>query len=214
VQAIGRAATVVFGRDGYTRASIDAIAKQAGVSTRTIYNHFPEGKARLFAEVIRFTSGQVARVHIDLIDRHLGRRSVDLESDLTGLALDMARSASREDIAPHFAMVRQIIAEAEHLPPDVLAEWRRSGPEAVQSALAARLADLADRGLLVAPDPVLAARHFSLLTGAEITQRTFYGVFPLTPEETESVIATGVRTYLRLYGPQAAAGATGATASG
>jgi len=29
-------------RDGYTRASIDAISAEAGVSTRTIYNHFTD----------------------------------------------------------------------------------------------------------------------------------------------------------------------------
>ncbi|WP_037576938.1 TetR/AcrR family transcriptional regulator [Phaeacidiphilus oryzae] len=200
-RAIGQAATRVFGRDGYTRASIDAIAKEAGVSTRTIYNHFPEGKAQLFAEVIRFTSAQVARTHIDLIDRHLGRRSVDLESDLAGLALDLAASATQEEVAPHFALVRQIIAEAEHLPPDVLAEWRRIGPGSVGRALADRLADLSSRGLLDVPDPALAARHFLQLTSAELTQRSFYGVFPVSDAEAETVVAAGVHAFLRVYAP-------------
>ena len=40
-EAILRGALTVFARDGYTRASIDAIAKEGEVSTRTLYNHFP-----------------------------------------------------------------------------------------------------------------------------------------------------------------------------
>ncbi|HWN32249.1 MAG TPA: helix-turn-helix domain-containing protein, partial [Pseudonocardia sp.] len=38
--AIMTAARVVFGRESYLRTSIDAIPGEAGVSTRTIYNHF------------------------------------------------------------------------------------------------------------------------------------------------------------------------------
>src|SRR5450432_774409 len=45
------AATRVFLRDGYGRASIDKVASEAGVSTRTIYERF-KNKADLLAAVI------------------------------------------------------------------------------------------------------------------------------------------------------------------
>ncbi|WP_424532941.1 helix-turn-helix domain-containing protein [Sphaerisporangium viridialbum] len=46
-RAILAGALTVFARDGYTRATTEAISAQAGVSSRTLYNHFQD-KARLF----------------------------------------------------------------------------------------------------------------------------------------------------------------------
>ncbi|MEP6549081.1 MAG: helix-turn-helix domain-containing protein, partial [Gammaproteobacteria bacterium] len=51
------AATRVFLRDGYGQASIDKVASEAGVSTRTIYERF-KNKADLLTAVI---SGLVER---------------------------------------------------------------------------------------------------------------------------------------------------------
>src|SRR5579884_1160692 len=125
--AIAHAACVVFGRDGYTRAAIDVIAKEAGVSSRTIYNHFPGGKEELFAAVIRESAGQVTAAQLAMLDRHLGK-VVDLEADLVALGLEWVRPLA--DFSGHFSLVRQIIAEAGHLPPEVLEEWQRIGPGA------------------------------------------------------------------------------------
>ena len=50
-EAIEHAGLRVFARLGYTRASIDLISEEAGVSTRTIYNHF-ENKLGLFSAVL------------------------------------------------------------------------------------------------------------------------------------------------------------------
>jgi AcrR family transcriptional regulator len=46
-----RAARAVFARLGYTRASTELIAGEAGVSTRTLYNHFAT-KDELFRSVL------------------------------------------------------------------------------------------------------------------------------------------------------------------
>ncbi|MEV5986378.1 helix-turn-helix domain-containing protein [Streptomyces sp. NPDC052051] len=46
-RSIAQAARAVFGREGYSRASVDANAVEAGVSKRTIYNHFTD-KEQLF----------------------------------------------------------------------------------------------------------------------------------------------------------------------
>ena len=59
-QAILRGALSVFSRDGYSRASIDAIAKESEVSTRTLYNHFAD-KADLFRNVIQASASEAAR---------------------------------------------------------------------------------------------------------------------------------------------------------
>jgi AcrR family transcriptional regulator len=83
-RAILRGALTVFARDGYTRASMDAIAAEAGVSTRTIYNHFGD-KADLFHAVIQDSVTQVADAQIAVVDRHL-TKIIDLEADLTEFA--------------------------------------------------------------------------------------------------------------------------------
>jgi len=201
--AIARAACEVFGRDGYSRASIDAIAAEAGVSTRTLYNHFPGGKAELFRSVMRWSAGrvrdeQLARLR-RYLDPHRPPRPEDLERDL--LALARAWVALMTDFRDHFSLVRQIQGEAGHVPAEVLDAWQEAGPRAVAREMAEIMAALADHGLLdVHDDPAQAASHFVALTAAEIAQRSYWGVIPLPPEETDRITAAGVRAFLRAYG--------------
>src|ERR1700716_94258 len=79
-RAILTGALTVFARDGYTRASIDAISAEAGVSTRTIYNHFQD-KAQLFETVIQESADRAAEAQIATIDRYFAKIT-DLEADL------------------------------------------------------------------------------------------------------------------------------------
>src|SRR4051794_3291532 len=61
----------VFAADGYARVSIDAIARAAGVSSRTIYNQFGD-KAGLFEAVIVDSARRVADSQVAVADRLLG----------------------------------------------------------------------------------------------------------------------------------------------
>ncbi|MFI9329671.1 TetR/AcrR family transcriptional regulator [Kitasatospora sp. NPDC052868] len=194
-QAIVRAARTVFGRDGYTRASIDAIAAEAEVSTRTIYNHFA-GKELLFQSVVQDSAGQVRDAQLDVIERRLAKVT-DLEADLVAFAL--AWVAALWEFGDHFALVRQINAEAGHLPKPLLDTWQESGPRRAMAELSQRFGELADQGLLETPDPARAAQHFVLLTGTEVTQRSYWGVYPLTAEQTEEIVRSGVQVFLRAY---------------
>ncbi|MEV0530244.1 TetR/AcrR family transcriptional regulator [Kitasatospora sp. NPDC050463] len=194
-QAITRAARTVFGRDGYSRASIDAIAAEAGVSTRTIYNHFA-GKELLFRTVVQESAGEVSDAQLDVIERHLAKVT-DLETDLVTLGLDWV--AALTTFADHFALVRQINAEAAHLPKDLLDAWQATGPRRAMIELGIRFGELADQGLMDAPDPARAAQHFVLLVGSEVTQRSYWGAHPLAPSETEEIVTAGVQAFLRAY---------------
>lgn len=195
--AIVRAACTVFGRDGYSRASIDAIAAEAGVSTRTIYNHFA-GKELLFRTVVQESAAQVRDAQIEMIERGLAKVT-DLEADL--LALARAWVSPLAEFADHFALVRQIQAEATHLPKEVLDAWQQTGPRPVTDELARQFGLLADRGLLLAADPRRTAQHFVLLVGTEITHRSYWGAHPLPEAEIEEIIGSGVRAFLRAYRP-------------
>src|SRR5690606_7048847 len=115
-RAILTGALTVFARDGYTRASIDAISTQAGVSTRTVYNHFTD-KTELFLTVIQESATRAAEARIAIIQRHL-RKVTGVEADLIEFGREWL--TPMPELASHFAMVRQIRAEAEHIPPEAM----------------------------------------------------------------------------------------------
>ncbi|MEU9990723.1 TetR/AcrR family transcriptional regulator [Streptomyces sp. NPDC048045] len=200
--ALASASCTVFGREGYTRASVDALAAEAGVSTRTLYNHFPGGKAQLFRTVVTWTSSEVRDAQLAILRSVLdpGRppHPDDLERDLVSLARGFVGLMT--DYPNHFALVRHIHAEADHVPPEVLRAWHEAGPEPVGRAVTEAMAHLAEAGLLdVHGDAALAAGHFTALTSHTIVQFTHYGVLPLPQEKSDRLITGGVAAFLRAY---------------
>lgn len=190
-RAILSGALVEFARDGYARASIDAIADRAGVSTRTIYNHFGD-KATLFEAVIRASAEQVADAHVDAIERHLSGISseAELESALVACWVDVMGSAPAD--SPHWSLVRHVQADVGHIPETAVAAWRRAGPQRVQRELAHQLRSLADRGYLQVPDAVLAATHLSALVSSDYSGS----------DETETTVRIAAGVHVFLYGYQ------------
>ncbi|SDN55828.1 TetR/AcrR family transcriptional regulator [Allokutzneria albata] len=186
-------ALTVFARDGYTRASIDTIAEAAGVSTRTIYNHF-RGKAELFEAVIQDSSARTAQRQIEVIDRHL-RKVTDLETDLIEFGLEWA--GPKAGVGEHFALVRQINAEAAHIPRAAIEAWQENGPLRVRRELAGHLRRLSDQGLLRIANADRAAVHLLVLVGA--WNPSFPGAEPSAEEITE-MVTTGVHAFLHGYG--------------
>ena len=193
-RAISRAALAVFARDGYTRASIDVIAREAEVSTRTIYNHFAD-KAELFVSVIVESATRVAEAQIETVHRHLDRVT-DLERDLIAFGRVWARQGP--EYADHFALVRQVEADSGHIPPASLRAWQEAGPVRVRRELARCLGELARRGLLDAPDPDRAAIHLVLLATGEAGRRSA-GARPLDDADLVEMVDAGVRAFLRAY---------------
>ncbi|MFC4909146.1 TetR/AcrR family transcriptional regulator [Actinomadura gamaensis] len=189
-RAIMAGALTLFARDGYTRAGLDAIAAEAGVSNRTIYNHFTD-KAELFQAVMRESTQRVADTMVDVIDRHL-TKVVDLENDLIDFGLAWL-GVLTSDLAPHFALVRQINAEIEHIPPAALRHWQETGPGRTRRALAERLRRIAERGDLTIADPARAAGHLMLLISADnLTDRA-----DLHNEDAlREMVTAGVSTFL------------------
>jgi TetR/AcrR family transcriptional repressor of mexJK operon len=196
--AIIRAALEVFVREGYARASVDAIAEAAGVSKRTIYDYYG-GKERLFVSAVRETAAAQASVFDDLLDRTLGTVTGprDLEAALVafgrGFATGIARSAERA------AVMRLMIAEASHFP-----ELIETPPEErpVQSALADRLAAFTRMGLLEVTDPAEAAEFLGLLVTGRVNNRSWYGTVHLDDAEIDRLATGGVRVFLRAYRPR------------
>ncbi|MEV5558533.1 TetR/AcrR family transcriptional regulator [Nonomuraea wenchangensis] len=189
-RAILAGALTVFARDGYTRAGIDTIARAAGVSTRTIYNHFTD-KAELFQAVIQDSATRAADAQIAVIDRHL-RKVTDLEADLIDFGRDLVTPTGGGD-AEHFALVRQINAEAGHIPRAAIDAWQETGPLRVRRQLAAYLRRWSEQGLLHVEDPDRAAVHLLLLISVD--DPSYRGATPTDAQITRTVTA-GVRAFL------------------
>ncbi|NEB76835.1 TetR/AcrR family transcriptional regulator [Streptomyces sp. SID14478] len=201
-QALLRGARTVFGREGYMRAGIDEIAAEAGVSTRTLYNHFG-GKENLFREALLESAAAVTAAHVTVIERHLGKVT-DVEKGLLAFAREWM--GSRGDHDAHMLLVRQIIAEGAHLPADVIEGWQRTGPRAAREAVRERLVELGAQGLLAvdAANSTDAARYLLLLVAGDVTVDTFFGVVPMSDAEMDRRIESGVRAFLKLYAAEEA----------
>ena len=90
----------------------------------------------MFSAVIEDSATRVADSQTDMIDRHLGDVNdleSDLESDLVALGREWVTIPTR-DFADHFAMVRQINAEAAHFPQAALDAWQEAGPRRRRSS--------------------------------------------------------------------------------
>src|SRR5580700_551953 len=78
-EAISSAARRLFLREGYERTSVDAIAAEAGVSKRTIYNRYGD-KETLFLSVLRETFAAMLATFRRIADAHFPEvRSVGLD---------------------------------------------------------------------------------------------------------------------------------------
>lgn len=188
-QAIVDAAVAEFRSNGFDATSMDKIAATAGVSKRTVYNHFPS-KDDLFAHILqqlwdssaalqacRYNPAQPLRAQLlDLMDTKMA-----LLRD--GYFLDLARVA---------------IAEGIHRPERAQEMVARLADkeEGVAAWLRAAVAD----GKLKALDPVFASH---LLQGQlkifAFWPQVTMGQPPLDPAMEAAVVATAVDMFLACY---------------
>lgn len=190
------AARAAFGRDGYSRASIDRIAVDAAVSTRTIYNHF-ESKEALFTAVIVESATLVADQLSMTAESHF-EHVADLQEALTGVVKSWFRI--RQENAAHFAMVRQAMNEAPHLPPETVTRWMEVGPARSTRVLADLLSVLMDQGGLRFSNPERAANHLIMLTIGELSRESFGETLTLSEAQIDETVRDGVEAFLRGYG--------------
>ncbi|MEU6781345.1 TetR/AcrR family transcriptional regulator [Nonomuraea angiospora] len=192
-RAILDAAIKVFTDQGYSRASVDAIAAVAGVGKQTVYGHFGD-KEQLFLAAI-----QEARSAVSAGDAE-GTPGVVLSGDpredlttLGGRILDIALSPRVS------ALHRLTIAEVAHHP-ELQRTWRGSSASA-DRAVADYLRDCDADGRLRVPDPARAARQFSFLVITEGRVETAYGMLPLRPERRHAIAADAADLIIRAHHP-------------
>jgi TetR/AcrR family transcriptional regulator, mexJK operon transcriptional repressor len=193
-EAIAQAALRLFLRDGYERTSVDAIAAEAGVSKRTVYNRYGD-KENLFLSVLRDTYDSMMATFRVITEKHLGEVT-DVQQDLTAFARDVAVTMTT---APdRIALVRLIVSEAPFFPALIRQE---QGETTMHGSLTAWMARLAAQGRLAITDPAEAAEHLVALTINRINARTMFGVVPVSDAEVERIVTGGVAAFVRAYRP-------------
>ena len=151
---LGEAAEAVFIRDGYAAASMDEVARQAGMSKRTLYQVFPS-KAALFEATI---AAAVAPLHLDT--------ELEREADL-GIALSGILEASARHLLSlrQTAIFRLVIAEGQRSP-ELAEALHRVIIGRGASALQRRLATAMREGVVMLDDAEVAARFlFGMAVG-------------------------------------------------
>jgi TetR/AcrR family transcriptional regulator, mexJK operon transcriptional repressor len=180
-----RAAAAAFLQRGY-HASVDDIARRAGVAKQTVYHHFPS-KDRLFEAAA-----------CDLAKHIL----VELESDPSDVrtALVAFARAYRKRVlgAEGLAMFRTLTAEVPRFP-GLARSVYQGGAGAMVKRLAAFLREAMAAGQLRRDDPRFAAELFlSMLAGQERVRR-LYGLNGAEAEARR--VPRIVACFLRAYRP-------------
>lgn len=192
-QAIIDAALLVFARDGYAVATIDAIAAEAGVSKPTIYNHLG-GKENLFRHVLSEIAARSNDKTLNAL-RTFPTDPEEVRDHLNTVGLRLAECFVDEQSA---ALRRLLHAEIARFP-DLFDTVLDSGPNQATEALAGRLARMANAGYLAIEDPMRAARQFVALLTDELPAMTALGTRPVDPDDLERAVNAGVDTFLRAF---------------
>lgn len=190
-EQILQGAKALFRELGFERASVDAIAAEAGVSKATIYNHF-RSKEALFLSAYGAETARVREKFLSLLETPTG----DIEADLHHIGEELLRLVcSPANVCRH----RVVVAELGRFP-----ELGRTLHACTMEVGRARLVRFFERagamGLLEVDEPEAAAVDFVSLCVGDLSRDLQLGV---REEATDADIAAnvrrGVRTFLRAY---------------
>lgn len=181
----------VFLTDGFEGASVDEIARVAGVSKATLYSYFPD-KRLLFMEVATTECQRQARDALDNIDMDAEPREVLGQTGRHFLRFITSDFGQR--------IFRICVAESDRFP-ELGQKFYNSGPVVFRSEMAAYFKQAEARGALRMDDPVLAADQFGELCKADVWPRLIFGVISSVSEaEVTRVVDNAVETFMARYG--------------
>jgi len=180
----------VFLGAGFDGASMNDIARAAGVSKGTLYAYF-DSKDQLFEAIIRGEFAQAAERLCTF--RHQGDARDMLTDFGVRLISRMAESGTR-------SLARRLTAAAEKFP-KLGRAFYEAGPLYGATRLAAELENLEKSGALKVPDPERAAWQFVDLCQSYVYKRLLFGVVDaISREDIEASVEAGVEVFMKAYG--------------
>ncbi|MBF9031323.1 TetR family transcriptional regulator [Rhodobacterales bacterium HKCCE3408] len=180
----------VFLREGYEGASVDVIARDAGVSKATLYSYFPDKQA-LFLAVLSGECDIQKRASTELEFRER-----DVPQALHGIAESMIGFLLSET---GLAIFRVCVGEAQRFP-EIGRAFYETGPRMGMAMLSGFLASPKAQAVLDIDDPDQAADTFISLCRSDLMLRRIMGVDGAPDPAVISAAADeAVRTFLARY---------------
>lgn len=178
-----------FMEQGFEAASMDEVARRAGVSKATIYSHF-DSKHALFGAIVNGRcQAMIPMIAAAALDdqppaealRSTGRSFLDLILSPGPLSL-----------------YRTVLAEAPRFP-ELGRNFYEAGPNLVAQALADYLARQHVLGVLDVPAPRLSAEQFFGMVLGHAHLRMLLGIDGTAPDadERDRIVDLAVQTFLR-----------------
>jgi AcrR family transcriptional regulator len=157
----------IFMQEGYGRASIAKIAQSAGISTRTIYEHYQNKAELMLASVSRMIEKDVADLQsIPSMD------AMTTQAALNALGEKMMKRVMSKELISFYRMG---VAEAVHMP-EIALKMKTIGPLRIQSVIAEYLRKQASQSLLPNQDFGKAAALFCEMLIAEPRNKALFGL--------------------------------------
>jgi TetR/AcrR family transcriptional regulator of autoinduction and epiphytic fitness len=190
-------ASRVFSTMGFDAASMNDIAREAGVSKGTLYVYF-DHKEELFTALIEDRRQTHMRELFALVDTD----DPDVRATLTRFGTAFARVLTSE-----WALRAQriVLGVAERMP-EVGRGFYTQGPGHCKPLVADYLERMTARGVLSVADAVLAASQFAELCQANLVRPRLYRAVDTPPTDAEiaHVVGHAVEMFLAYYGRPAA----------
>jgi len=188
-----KAAYGIFLEQGYGAASMDAIAREAGVSKATLYAHFTS-KEELFAAIVGSACLAFERLAA------MSPPPDDLRAALMEAGGTLLRFILNPDV---IKVYRNVLAEAGRFP-ELGRAMYEAGPGQGKAHLTTFFAAANARGVLAVPDPELAAEQFGAMILGHMKMRMELGIEMPSEERIERGLKSGVDAFLRAYAAPAA----------
>jgi TetR/AcrR family transcriptional repressor of mexJK operon len=183
-------AKAVFLREGFEGASVDEIARDAGVSKATLYSYFPD-KQHLFLAVLQTECAHQSEVEILL---HASEQ--DVEETLRIICKTLITffvSRFGQD------MFRVCVAEAQRFP-ELGRTFYDSGPKRWGRKISQYLDSPRAREALDIEDTLLAADQLAQLCRADLMLKVLFGIEKDPPEaEIDRIADEAVKTFLARF---------------
>ncbi len=177
---------------GFDAASMNDVARAAGVSKGTLYAYF-DSKEALFEAMIREERAQQPERQCLF--------SADETDPAVALRLYGRRLMEKVTRAESIAQIRVVVAASAKFP-RLGHAFYEAGPAFGLAMLKERFDAFVAAGTLTIEDTALAARQFIDLCLGDVLKRRLFAVGETTaPEEIDAVVEETVALFLKAYGP-------------
>ncbi|MGN7413108.1 TetR/AcrR family transcriptional regulator [Paenibacillus sp. SAF-068] len=184
------AARDLFLSEGFDRSSMDAVAAQAGVSKRTVYDYYGD-KQNLLLAVVEESSMAV----LEMIEQGITDHLLEFEDLQQALILFCEQIvASANGSADYMALIRLVMVEEANLPDSFFERLDNATEEGIMR----RFIEFGQKGLIDVPDPEMATKHFAALTFLLVFNQP-RRTGSMDAEQTRRIITDGVRVFLSAY---------------